>query len=246
MEKQNTKVEEDHSTTHSKSFFSKWMDHWRKVKLETTKQKTDFNWNTFFIVLACLSAISIISVAILGVFLVKHTESVVSNAVSEFTGVITGAGESIARTTESNPELLIDMLDQSSYSLQDKEKLLMMMIAKQMSASTDISGSFTGKFTTKNVREMVKQDPACIDKFRYGTFRTSSSLESDLDQYMNTRQYEEKLKDEGCIFYHSYRNVSFYKCPKNNCEKKIVIKQTLDEFIPEKLVVSRVDASLNE
>jgi len=83
----------------------------------------------------------------------------------------------------------------------------------------------------------------------------------EIEFYYTTRQVNdtvanEIMHDEQCKIYHTksdYNSTTFkqtdimyyYKCPKFNCAMKEVVHKESDQFIPEYISVTHIDANIN-
>jgi len=215
-----------------KKFFSSWIAHRRAIQKEKVKHRTDFNWNMFLMGLLC-------SLTVLLIFSSFFTAYIINSATTAGITAIGNLGSSVAAVAEVNPELFMGLRGESS------KELLIMTIAKQISAEAGVSGNFTGRFTTRTLRETQKWDPNCIDEYTYGYFRNHGALPVDSAEYIRNLEFRENLSDKGCAFYSYTYNYTYYKCPKNNCKRVLITREVLDEFIPEKVIISKVEAGAN-
>lgn len=194
----------------------------RKLKAANSK---DFNWTTFSITFLIIFALIVGIAASVIYFSVNAVSNTLESAITK------------------NPELAFLALSEeySTSSQSNMELLAILSVAKQVSMETkgSIDMNFKGYFTTKDVRELQKVNLSCIDDFEY----------FDISGNLITPENDERLKDEQCIKYFTENTenstTGYYKCPKFNCATKEVISKQVDQFIPDYITVSHIDANLN-
>ena len=250
-----------------KGFWDGWLDHKRKVKLEKIKQKTDFNntsvWNTTVItILGTLVIILVVVVIILGI-VVKSTvtdiqKSIghIGNTYGTFAIAASDAIGPVATATggvlEKNPELGALAIAGLTHMDEDTTfKLTALTLLKQVSGEANVDGKFTMHFPTVIRSYTEKADPRCRDEFEYHT-----TLQNNL--ILN-----QKMIDEGCNIFTTttstppiQSNISlnmaptsgtmnYWRCPKHNCQLKIVTYESMQDAVIDKLEVDSLDVDYN-
>lgn len=160
-------------------------------------------------------------------------------SVSEIAGTIadTSIG-SFGEIAESNPEVALAL---SGADVDDE--VLMLAALKGLQMDADIDMDFNGYFTTRTERKLVKTDLNCLDEFEYRSLLSENAFQPNTKEFTEMLEGNMELTDHGCQKYHIEGNVTYYKCPKHNCEMKEVVKEVSDEFIPVDISVSRISAA---
>ena len=60
------------------------------------------------------------------------------------------------------------------------------------------------------------------------------------EQKVEAVAWVEELSDMGCSEYHKYKNVTYFKCPLKNCELKEIQEVISDNFIPQRIGITKV------
>lgn len=155
-----------------------------------------------------------------------------------------GISKPFAQVVEANPEIIFALNDDLP-----KEALYLTLV-KQMSAEANIN--FNGYFTTITERSLEKVDLTCIDKYSYIHL---GKQKNNPTGYISPTTIEQ-LNDNGCSkinvnerdypsFYkpnntNPEENLIYYKCPLRNCEQREVQRIVMDEFIPQRIGITKV------
>ena len=191
-------------------------------KLKITKRFHTRNWTQIIISLVVMVGLfSCFTLGALAIFM-----GLVGQGVGDI-------GESFATAFATSPELMFAMSEDIPIELG------YFMIARQMSLESDMK--FQGYFTTKTERSLENVNLSCIEKYNYLTEYNPDHFELNTGRHIEQIILFEELKDKECIKFNIMANLTYFKCPKRNCEQQEINRIVLDQFIPKSVEINKIN-----